>query len=89
MPVLIYILMVESGSFPEDLSVEKVTSAESMVNNKGRDSTSKRMLDRFPNSEGVELREMYNTGSIETNIDCNSSPKPAVCGVGVELPGGG
>lgn len=79
-------LMVESGTFPEDLSLEKLTDDDAPVNNEGRDNSIDRMEDRFPGNTGVELRELYNSGSIETNIDCNIFPRPALCDVGVSIP---
>ncbi|MBB1389485.1 conjugal transfer protein TraN [Shewanella sp. SG44-6] len=79
-------LMVESGKFPEDLSLEKVTDEDASVNNGGRDNTIKRMEDRLPGDTGVKLRELYNSGSIETNIDCNAFPRPALCDAGVTIP---
>jgi conjugal transfer mating pair stabilization protein TraN len=79
-------LMVESGSLPSDLTLDKVTDEEAKINNLGRENSTNRMLNRFPNNEGVKLKEMYKGGSVGTNIDCTTFPRPALCDAGITVP---
>lgn len=70
-------LMADSDMFP-DPSLD-TTGDETKVNNGGRENAVDRVTNQLGIEDGTSLKELYQNGSIATNIDCSVFPRPPSC----------